>query len=72
MGHKLGTVIGGYVEGDAVFREYVGDEGVSNVDGSSIVGSRNEYSFFRQAVYDHEDGHESAGKRELFDEIHAD
>ena len=55
-----------------MFREYVGDEGVSNVDGSSIVGGRNEYSFFRQAVYDHEDGRESAGKRELFNEIHAD
>ena len=46
MGCKLRTVIGGYVEGDAVFCEYVGDEGVSNVDGSSVVGSRNEYSFF--------------------------
>ena len=72
MGCKLGTAIGGYVEGDAVFCEYVGDEGISNVNGSSIVGGRNEYSFFQQAVYDHKDGRESTGKRELFDEIHAD
>ena len=44
--HKLRTTIGGYMEGDAVFHEYVGDEGVSNVNGSSVVSSRNEYSFF--------------------------
>ena len=34
------------MEGDAMFHEYVGDEGVGNVDGSSIVSGRNEYSFF--------------------------
>ena len=55
-----------------MFREYVGDEGVSNVNGSGVIGSRNEHSFFRQAVYDHEDGRESAGEGELFDEVHTD
>ena len=68
MGYKLGTVIRGYVEGDAVFHKYMGDEGISNVDGSSIVSSRNEYSFFQQVVYDHEDGCETA-ENTLGDEV---
>ena len=60
------------MEGDAVFREYVGDEGVCNVNGSSVVSSRNEYSFFRKAIYDHEDGRKSTGAGELLDEVHTD
>src|ERR1700749_2417846 len=72
MGSKFRSAVGGDMEGDAMLCEYVGNEGISNVHGSSSISSGNEHAFLGKAIDDDGNGGESMGGRKLFDEVHTD
>ena len=71
MGGEFRSAVGGYMKGNAVFREDMRHEGICDVYSSDTVGCGDEDGFLREAIDNDKDRGETVGGRELLDEIHA-
>ena len=47
------------MKGNTMLQEYLGEESIRDIDGHSIVGRWDEYTFFQEAVNDDEYGGEA-------------
>jgi len=72
VGGEFQAAVRGDVEGDSVLCEYLGNEHICNIDGSSIICCRNEDTFLGKAVDYYQNRHVTVQRWELFDEVHAD
>ena len=68
---KLQAAIGGYVEGDAMLGEDMGDESICDINCGSVIRGGDENTFLGEAIDNDQNRREPIGRRQLFDEVHA-
>ena len=71
MGGEFRPAVGGYVEGNAMLRENMSYEGISNIYSSCCISCRYEYALLGETVDNYSEGqnHSTKGQISLVSQI---